>query len=259
MAYGFLKRGISRVFRKLQTADYVVLVGSLSFSTAVSLIPIFILMLATVQIMGDLGLVIDSFRPELLSYLGFTPKVMSQLTSSLEQVDFSKIGLFGFLGLIFVCSDLIYSFDSAIHRIWNEKGHSWPWKRMLVYWAILFGFPLAASLFIGIFSYEMMNSIMIYPQKFLPVVAWTLGLILINKYAPYEIVRWKAAVISAVSASLGLWCLQAMFFWANGAIFDYNKFYGSLAFLPLLLISIRLMWLVILGSVILCQSLHREA
>lgn len=259
MAYNYLKRGIVRIFKTLQTADYILLVGSLSFTTAFALIPTFILMLAVVQFMGDLGLVLESFRPDLLTYLGFTPKVIQQLTSSLKEIEFSKIGIFGFLGLIYASSDLIFSFDSAIHRVWKERGHRWPWKRMLVYWGILFLFPLATSLYLAIFSYEIINSIMIYPQKVLPMTGWTLGLLLINKYAPYEVVKWKAAIISAVAASLCLWVLQAFFFWANGAIFNYNRLYGSLAFLPLLLISIRLMWLVVLGSVILCQGIHKAA
>ncbi len=241
---------------KIRPSEFLMLVGNLSFSTAFSIVPTFALLLATANFMGDLGLVMEAFRPELLRFFGFSDDLVDILTETLNGLHFSELGFFGFLGLLYVSTDLISTVDSAVHRIWQERSRQFRLKRIALFWSILFFLPLATVVFMGAFSFEILNAVMVYPQKILPLVGWFLGLLLLNMYAPYEHVRWKAALIASISASVVLWILKVVFFWANGALFNYSNIYGSVAFLPLLLLWIKLTWQVVLGSVIFCRLLH---
>lgn len=236
--------------------EFVLLVSSLSFSTAFYIIPTFALMLAVSQFMGGLGLVMEAFKPELLEFAGFNNEFVGQISKSLESFHFSSLGIGGFLGMLFAATQLVNDIDAAVQRIWGEADAKFQFRRILLFWVILFLFPLGVSIFIGTFSYEIFSHLGLYPRDSLPLLALFAALFLLNKYAPRTEVSVKEAAITALIASLALWLLKEGFFWANGVLFDYGNLYGSLAFLPLLLLWIRLTWQVVLGSVMLCRLLH---
>lgn len=247
------------LYNKLENVDFSLLVGSLSYATAFALVPTFAVMLTATKWMGDLGLILETFRPELLQHVGFAPSLVDQIAKVLEGFDVSRLGFFGFIGILFASTNLIHSIDSSIHHIWMEKGRRFSIRRILIFWSILFLLPLGISVFIGMFSYQLINKIVVIPDEVMILSGWLICLSLINKYAPYDKVKWRAALIASAVAGILLWGLKVLFFWANGEIFNYNRLYGSLAFLPLLLLWIRMMWQVVLGSVMLCRYLNRKS
>lgn len=235
--------------------------ASLAFSSLLSIIPFLIVILAFFQSVGGFDSLYPQAEAVLLSYLkeatGST--VTQYLKATITQVQSRTIGATGILFLIFTSLGLLRNIDIAFQRIWRLKVQRPFHRRMGMYWFFLISAPVLLAVFIGLRSIDYMNSLSRAVEHQFAFSVWTSFVLwILYTVIPDTKVNRIASLIAAIAASAALTIVQGSFLWASLKIFKQNKFYGSLASMPIFLIWILIVWWVVLSGVSLCSFLQQR-
>lgn len=235
--------------------------SSLAFSTLLSIIPFFIIVLACFQSVGGLEQFYPKIEGLLLSYVreGTGSTVSKYIRDLLANVNFKALGISGAIFLIWTSLGLIRNIDYAVNKIWQIKQTQPVYRRLWLYWLILLAIPIGLALFIGLKSVILFNqSVRSAEHQFL-LTLWTSAfLFTIYKAVPDTRVRFFPAIVSAVVAGISLWAVQRSFLWISLKVFRRNEIYGSLASFPIFLVWLLVVWYVVLAGVSLCAFLQQK-
>ncbi|MFZ3230541.1 MAG: YhjD/YihY/BrkB family envelope integrity protein [Pseudobdellovibrio sp.] len=235
--------------------------SSLAYSTLLSIIPFFIIVLAVFQSNVGLEALYPKVEFVLLNYLKeATGSAVSQYVKvALASVKARTLGVTGVVLLTLTSLSLISSIDSAFQRIWQLKPKRPIFRRILIYWLILMAVPIALALFVGVRSIDYFKDMeQTIEHQFLFSVWMTLFLWMLYTVIPDTKVKIWAALPSAALASIALSTVQNSFLWLSMKVFAKNKFYGSLASFPIFLFWLLVVWCVILSGVWLCSYLQQK-
>lgn len=250
---------IYRVFRLFRDRDVVIIVYGLSFVTILSFVPFLIVILGLFKTTGFLmflypkieGLIVKNFS-------GVVSAEISRHLHSLLKRSYS--GSWGYLNitfLLFTTTRLAAFLEKAINRIWNVKNPKNIFKRFLTHWIVIMMVPLALALNVLTRSFisQWVNS---------PILFWALSFLLLTgtlvalyKWLPNYPVKNSLALFSGLFASSCLAFVHRFFDFASSKMFNYSKFYGSLAVLPLFMIWISAIWLIILLGASICAGIQK--
>lgn len=235
--------------------------ASLAYSTLLSIIPFFIIVLAVFQ--SNVGL--ESLYPKveavLLNYLkeATGSSVSQYIRSALGSVQARTLGITGGVLLTLASLSLISSIDTAFQRIWKLKPKRPMYRRMLIYWLILVAVPTALALFVGMRSINYFKDVEQSIEHQFLFSLWTaLFLWMLYSVIPDTKVKLLASLPSAILASVALSYVQNSFLWLSMKVFSRNKIYGSLASFPIFLFWLLVVWYVILTGVSLCSFLQQK-
>jgi membrane protein len=267
MAPSSLTRGLSKAKQILKDTQFVIndaqlftTASSLAYTTILSIIPVLALSFVIFRAFGGLERLYNTLEPFILSNLsqGTSKDVMQRISGLINNVSAGTIGAGGFLGLIFTSMSLMLSIENSFNRIWKVVNtRSW-FHRIASYWLFITLGPLALSVGLGIATSSH------FPlTQFLP--SWSGGfalvaclLTLVYKYVPNTQVRWKYALISGFWTTV-IWNLTRLGYDLYVArIASYNRIYGSLAAIPILLFWIYLTWLAILAGAALTATFQKR-
>lgn len=228
--------------------------SSLAYATILSIVPLLAVSLTVYQFFEGPRMFGASLEPMILKYLaeGAGQLAIETLTTSLANARSGMVGATGFGALLVTAIILLSSAESAINRAWRcKKKRSWP-KRIGIYLALIALGPLGLA--IAFSALEKVPS--------LPFGAWGMLLsipvsTLIHKLAPNRPVLWRAAWSGGLFTSI-VWALGYIGFRIYTREFvNYDKIYGSLGSIPLLLLWIYLNWVTLLAGAAFSASVQK--
>jgi membrane protein len=235
--------------------------SSLTFTTIISIVPLFTVALAIFSVFPMFGkmqislqqLLVDSLIPDniarqVLSYLGqFATKA-------------SKIGWVGALAFLVSALMLILTIDRQLNNIWRVRTTRHLARRIIVYWTLLTLGPLLLGLSLTFSSYVMSASkgwVSVLPGGVkvlldaLEFVVVATGLAAMYRFVPNTRVRGSHALLGGLFSALGLELAKRGLAWYLATVPTISAVYGAFATVPILLIWIYVAWvIVLLGAVV---------
>jgi membrane protein len=235
--------------------------SSLTFTTTISLVPLFTVALAIfsafpmfARLQANLqrwlvdSLVPDNIARQVLTYLNqFAAKA-------------GEMGWAGALALLVTALALILTIDRKLNDIWRVRESRPLTQRVLVYWAVLTLGPLFLAGSLAVTSYALSASrglVSSMPDALkllidtLQFTLMTAGVAALYRYVPNTRVRWSHAMLGGLFVAAGLELAKKLLAWYLLSVPTYSMVYGTFAIVPILLVWIYLAWvIVLLGAVV---------
>lgn len=235
--------------------------SSLTFTTTISLVPLFTVALAvfsafpmfarlqtTLQRWLVESLVPDNIAKQVLNYLNqFAAKA-------------GQMGWAGALVLLVTALALILTIDRKLNDIWRVRTPRPLTQRILVYWAVLTLGPLLLAGSLSVTSYALSASkgmVSALPgglRFLLDALQFALvmgGMAALYRYVPNTRVHWSHALVGGLFVASGLELAKGALGWYLAKVPTYSVVYGTFATVPILLVWFYLAWvIVLLGAVV---------
>lgn len=235
--------------------------SSLTFTTTISLVPLFTVALAIFSAFPMFGRLQESLQRWLVQSL-VPENIAKQVLSYLNEFA-GKAGQMGWAGalvLLVTALALILTIDRKLNDIWRVRQSRSLTQRVLVYWAVLTLGPLLLAGSMSITSYALTASsgVVSTPPggvRFLldtfQFAIVTMGIAALYRYVPNTHVRWNHALIGGLFVATGLELAKKLLTWYLAQVPTYSVVYGTFATLPILLVWIYVAWvIVLLGAVV---------
>jgi membrane protein len=235
--------------------------GSLTFSTLISLVPLFTVMLAVFAAFPAFARFQDALQTYFLQALvpeAIARPVMRMLTQFTDKA--RGIGGVGAVLLGLTALATMLTVDRALNGIWRVRKARPVAQRVLVYWAALTLGPLAIGVSLTATSYAvsasrgLVGSLPEWVSATINLAEFALlaaALAALFHYVPNTWVRWRHAVAGGVVAAAGFEAAKAALAWYLRAMPGISVVYGTFATLPILMLWIYLGWvIVLLGAVV---------
>lgn len=235
--------------------------SSLTFTTVVSLVPLFTVVLAVFTAFPTFGKLQTSLQDWLAASLipeAIAKQVMGYLAQFAGKA--SRLGLVGVAFLLVTALSLILTIDRTLNAIWRVPRQRPLAHRVLTYWALLTLGPLVLALSLALSSYLSSASrglISAVPGFLNPLLSLAQLALLCGaaaalfRFVPNTQVRWAHAWAGGIFVGLALELCKAGLAAYLRAVPTYSAVYGAFASVPILLLWIYLAWLLVLfGAVI---------
>ncbi len=247
-------------FRRIQQADIELVAGSLSYTTVLSMVPLLAVSLSVFQWLGGLDGLLKQVEPFILQNLAESSGVelSRHLSRAIRRVHSGALGVGGVVGVFLASTKLFTDMERAIHRVWLLKKRRALWKRLAVYWTVMFTAPLVLAATLGVLGTKGLGFLKAIPHQSITVVFAFAGLFAIFKWVPARKVEIGPALASALLATGGLALAQEFYAGIMRSLFRFSKVYGSLAGLPLFLMWVFVFWWIILMGATLTALLQER-
>ncbi len=236
--------------------------AALTFATLLTIIPVLAISISVFQLFGGGEWFTNVVRPALLQNLapGSGPQVAETLEEAITAVGSATSGGIGVVLLVLAVYGIFSGIESIFNGIWGVSGKMGGIGRLPLYWGLVTIVPTLTIGYFAISTYiqalplvneavERVSGAKQILNAILPIIMIMLGFFLLYKFLPATRVRYRAAAIGAVFASLMHELLKTGFIFYTSTLVNYNVIYGSLAVLPILMIWINLSWIVVLAGV----------
>jgi membrane protein len=235
--------------------------SSLTFTTTISLVPLFTVALAIFSAFPMFARLQNTLQRWLVESL-VPENIAKQVLNYLNQFA-AKAGQMGWAGalvLLVTALALILTIDRKLNDIWRVRQPRPLAQRILVYWAVLTLGPLLLAGSLTATSYALTASrgmvsglpggvrFLLDTLQFLLVMG---GLAALYKYVPNTRVRWGHALLGGLFVASGLELAKSLLAWYLAKVPTYSVVYGTFATVPILLVWFYLAWvIVLLGAVV---------
>lgn len=234
---------LARIMYNFRETDIFTRSGSLAFTIVLSFVPF------TISIIN------------LTSYLPISSKYITKIQNyffanyapPITQKQFyhqigifihhsNKLSILGFIFLLYTTYLMIYSIEKQLNVIWhNNNGRSFT-KSLITYTLFLLSGPLLSAIVYMCKIY----AILLFKLKIGLFIGQTISYLLtilffalIYKMLTWHVVKWAHAFIAATVSTLVLDIIKILFVNVLIKIFaNYDLIYGSLSFIPIMLIWI---------------------
>lgn len=238
--------------------------AAMTFKTVLSIVPALAMLFAIGRGFG----IQEILQSQLFTYF---PAQREALDTAFEFVESyltnSSGGVFVGIGVAFLLYTLISlldSVESSFNKIWGIKRGRSVIRKITDYTAILLILPILLLCSSGITLLMSTTLESTLPSQLAPAAAWLVeiaGLVILWIFytgvyllVPNTRVKFKNALIAGILAGTAFAILQWLFVTGQLYVTRYNAIYGSVAFLPLLLIWLQLVWLITLAGGVLCYA-----
>lgn len=252
------------VGRRLMTDNCVQVAASLTFTTLLSLVPLFTIALIVVSAFPVFSSISAQVKIFLLTNLvpDFAGKVitvyMRQFTDNA-----GKLTAVGLVVLGATALSLMFTIDRAFNAIWRVTKPRPLMQKMLVYWTVLTLGPLLLGGGLSLSAWLLKASGV---GKSVPLVAallqdagslllTTLMLTVLYGLVPNRHVPLKHALTGAAAGAVLLELTKGLFALYLQSTKSYQFIYGAFASFPILLLWLQMLWLVVLFGAVLTASL----
>lgn len=260
---GNLRQGfqsLSAAARRVREADLPLLVGSLSYSTVLSLVPLLAVSLSVFHFFGGLDFLLKQIEPFLLRNLveSSGAELTKYLARAIRRVHSGAIGLGGVVVLLYASTKLFHDMEAAIQRVWLVTSKRALWKRLVVYWTVMFLGPLIVAGVLGALGSRGLDVLTQIPSGTVAGAIAFIALFAIYKWVPARRVEFGPSFAAALLAAAALALAQEFYAGVMRGLFRFSKLYGSLAGGPLLLIWILIVWWIVLLGATLAAVLQEK-
>lgn len=265
--YKFLKT-VSLAIRRFDEDSLSQKASALTYSTLLSVVPVFALLLAVAKGFGFNNIV----ESKLFDYFAGQRDVIQQVLSFVDSyMEHVKGGVFvgiGLLLLLWAVISLVSNIENCFNEIWMVKKGRSIYRKITDYFSIILLIPMfivcssGVSIFIStafntLASYHLFTPLISFVIRLIPFLLTILMFTCVYIFIPNTKVRFLNAFYAAIFAGISFQAFQYLYI--NGQIWvsKYNAIYGSFAALPLLLLWLQLSWLIcLLGAEIAYASQH---
>ncbi len=245
----------------LDESQVLMTASSLAYTTLLSIIPLLVVSFAVFQAFGGMDKLLEIIQPMIVENLtqGASEEAIQTVHKLIGNVHTGAVGAGGLIGLLVTSMGLLTSCEKAINKIWKAPMSRTFFTRIASYWFFITLGPVTFSVFIGFFSTGASGSF----DKILPSGTGTFALSgilfsLVYKFVPSVKVRWAPAIIAALYTAC-LWTLaRAGYAFYAKHVVSYNKLYGSLGAIPIILVWIYINWIVVLSGAALSALIQRR-
>ncbi|WP_066097703.1 YihY family inner membrane protein [Xanthomonas massiliensis] len=238
--------------------------GSLAYTTVFALAPLAIVVFGVLGAFPSFG----GWSGQLVDYV-FSNFVPSAARSAQQYLDrfLAGAGQLTAAGVIALVASLLVTLNSieqTFNHIWRVASARPRLSRFLVYWTVLtLGALLAAAslavsarvLALPLFRTDEGRALAEFSLLATPVLIEFACIVLIYRVVPHHLVRWRHALAGGLLAvallELAKWGLGAYL----GNFQSYQRIYGTLAILPILLLWIYLSWVAVLLGASLASAI----
>lgn len=255
-----LQTTLLQTYEQIRKSDVSTLAGSLSFSTAVSLVPLLAVSLSVFTAFGGLESLLHKIEPFILHNLvdASGAELSRAIRGAIDRVQSGALGAGAVIGLLIASTKLFYDLENAVHRVWGLASDRLIWRQILIYWILMFIGPVLLAAILGLLGSKDVGLIGLLPRALIVLVFEFVALLSIYKFVPSTCVAWASALSSAFLATFAVGIAQAFYATIMKTFFNTNKIYGSLASVPLFLIWILLLWWIFLTGVAHCAVLEKR-
>lgn len=252
--------GFGKLFwAELQRAQIFMAASSLAYTTILSFIPLLAVSFAIFQVFGGLHKAYDLIEPFVLSSLaeGVSDQVTATLQQFITNVHSKTVGIGGLIALIFTSMSMLASVEKAINKIWNVPIRRSLFQRLVGYWFFITLGPVALAVALGFAGSYNFSVSALFPSGtgifFVTAAVFTW----VYKFVPDTKVSIQFSAIAGLTTSTCFSVARILYHLYTSRVLTYNKIYGSLSAVPILLLWIYIVWLIILGGAALCAALQR--
>ena len=238
--------------------------GSLAYTTVFALVPLAIVVFGVLSAFP----MFDRWSEALSDYVfsNFVPSAARAAEGYLKQFSASagQLTAAGFLALVVSLLITLNSVEQTFNRIWRVASARPQLTRFLVYWTVLtLGALLAAAslaisakvLSLPLFGTTEGRWLADLGLRLTPVLIEFVCVVLIYRVVPHHTVKWRHAIPGALLAVLMLELVKWGMGLYLGSFQSYQKLYGTVAFVPILLLWIYLSWVSVLLGASLASSI----
>ena len=238
--------------------------GSLAYTTVFALVPLAIVVFGVLSAFP----MFDRWSEALSDYVfsNFVPSAARAAEGYLRQFSASagQLTAAGFLALVVSLLITLNSVEQTFNRIWRVASARPQLTRFLVYWTVLtLGALLAAAslavsakvLSLPLFGTTEGRWLADLGLRLAPVLIEFVCVVLIYRVVPHHTVKWRHAIPGALLAVLMLELVKWGMGLYLGSFQSYQKLYGTVAFVPILLLWIYLSWVSVLLGASLASSI----
>ncbi|MBC7691375.1 MAG: YihY family inner membrane protein [Methylotenera sp.] len=258
------KKTLQSVFadtwKQIQEAQLPQAASSLAYTTILSLIPLIAVSFSIFKAFGGLEKLYGIIEPYIIENLteGASDDAITAVRNIIGNLHGGTLGVGGLIGLIVTSMSMLNSIEHAINRVWKAPLSRSLFHRISIYWFFITLGPVAISVAIGAATSTEFPISKFIPDAFGIFVITIFFFYGIYKYVPNRKVHWIPAATAAFVTSL-LWNLARMgYFLYTKRMMTYDKIYGSLGAIPILLLWIYIAWLVILTGAAFSAALQRR-
>lgn len=238
-------------YSRVHQADLPIVAGSLSYMTVLTLVPLLAVSLSVFHLLGGLEDLLKQLEPFLFKNLieSSGAEVNRYLERAIRRVHSGAIGVGGIIGVFLASTKLFHDMEAAIQRVWIATKRRALWKRVLVYWVVMFIGPLLVAALLGALGKKGLDVVKVIRLESIAATLAFVGLLFIYKWVPARRVEFRPAIAAAALATAALALAQEFYSNLMRSIFRFSKLYGSLTGLPLFLIWVLVIWwIVLLGA-----------
>ncbi len=243
----------------------VQIAASLTFTTLLSLVPLFTVALAMFSVFP----LFEDFSSQIRAYLvdNLMPDMAGKIiTQYMQQFTENAMRLTA-VGIVFLAVTamlMMLTIDHAFNAIWRVSRPRPLLKRLIVYWAVLTLAPLLIGASLSLTSWLVGLSMGYVKQipisgvgilRILPALLTTSAFTMLFKLVPNRYVPRSHALIGAIVAALIFESMNRVFGYYVSHFPTYKLVYGAFASVPVFLMWIYLSWLTILVGAVIAASL----
>jgi len=238
--------------------------AALAYTTVFALVPLAIVVFGVLSAFP----VFDRWSDQLSDYVfsNFVPSAARAAEGYLRQFSASagQLTAAGFIALVISLLITLNSVEETFNQIWRVGSTRPKLTRFLVYWTVLtLGAMLAAASLavsarvfaLPLFGTQEGRWLADLSLRLAPVLIEFACITLVYRVVPHHSVKWRHAMTGAILAAVMLELVK----WGIGAYLgsfqSYQKLYGTVAFVPILLLWIYLCWVSVLLGASLASSM----
>jgi membrane protein len=239
--------------------------GSLTYTTLLSLVPLFTVALAISTAFPVFDEWITSLQLFIFeNVLPDTPAVdalIEQINSFTQNA--ARLTAIGLIGFVVTAVMLMLTIDNALNRIFRVQRRRSIVQNIFVYWGVitlgplLIGASLSSTYFalrrsLGALELEGIGD---YLLGVVPFLLTSGALMLLYGVVPARRVEWRHALLGGLLAGIGFEIAKRGFAIYLSRVPTYTLIYGAFATIPIFLIWLYLSWLVVLTGAIVTAML----
>jgi membrane protein len=245
--------------RGLQTA------GSLTYTTLLSLVPLFTVALAVAtafpvfdETMGALqSFVLENFLPDARG----VDTIAEQITSFTQNA--GRLTAIGLIVFFVTAVMLMMTIDVSLNRLFRVQRQRPLLQQVLMYWAVLTLGPVLIGLSLSMtsfavgasFGYLKLGHVADAVLRVLPFIFTCAALTLLYAVVPNRRVEARDALIGGVIAGIAFEIAKRGFAIYLARFPTYTLIYGAFATIPIFLVWLYLSWVVVLAGATLTAML----
>lgn len=251
---------VKLTFKQVDQAHLLMAASSLAYTTILSLVPALAISFAVFKAFGGLEKLYQNIAPLIISNLteGSSEEVILTIRHFIENAHAEVFGIGGFVGILFTSMSMLWSIEKAINQVWQVNPRQKLFQRLAGYWLFITLGPLGLAVAAGVATSSDVALSHFLPSGTGMYLMGTALFFLLYKWVPNVKVETPSALASA-AITAALWNLARFgYVQYTQHVVTYNKIYGSLGAVPILLIWIYIVWVIVLGGAALTAALQKR-